>query len=349
MKTILITGGTGFVGSHTSLLLLEKGYKIIILDSNVNSSPRPIKAIKQISNKKNNNYEENMTFIKGDLRDISLLDNIFKKAKKNNASIDSVFHFAGFKSLEESINSPLKYWDNNVCGTICLLQIMQKYSCFNLIFSSSATIFDKSDNKKISEEFSLKPINPYGNTKAVIETLLNDIFLAYPDLFRIANLRYFNPIGAHPSGLLGEDPIGKLSNIFPLILNVASKELNEIKIFGNDWNTYDGTAVRDYIHVMDVAEGHILALNYLLKNEPKIININLGTGKGYSVLELIRTFEKVNNIKIPYRFCKRRKGEQSFVVADNSQLKRLFNWTPRRDLRSMCRDGWEWKLNNLKI
>ena len=298
MKTVLITGGTGYVGSHTSLLLLDKGYKIIILDSNINSSLRPIKAIKEILKKSNKYYQEKLTFIKGDVRDKSLLEEIFKNANYHNSPIETVFHFAGFKSLEESIYNPLKYWDNNVCGTISLLQIMHKYSCFNFIFSSSATIFDKSE-KKISEEFNLKPINPYGNTKAVIETFLNDIFMAYPDLFRIANLRYFNPIGAHPSGLMGEDPIGQSSNIFPLILNVASKELKEIKIFGNDWNTRDGTGVRDYIHVMDVAEGHILALNYLLKNDPKIININIGTGKGYSVLELIRTFEKVNKIKIP--------------------------------------------------
>ncbi len=348
MKTILITGGTGYVGSHTSLLLLERGYKIIILDSNLNSSLKPINSIKKILKNSSNYYEEKLNFINGDVRDISLLNNIFKRAKDNNEEITSVFHFAGLKCIEESIKSPLKYWDNNVCGTISLLKVMEKYSCFNLIFSSSATIFDKSGNKKINEGFKLNPINPYGNTKSVTETLLHDIFLSCPNSFRISNLRYFNPIGAHPSGLMGEEPVQESHNIFPLILKVASKELKEIKIFGNDWDTHDGTAVRDYIHVMDVAEGHILALDYLEKNDPKIININLGTGKGYSVLELIKTFEEVNNVKIPYRFSKRRLGDQRFVVADNSLLNKLFNWTPSRDLKSMCKDGWKWKLNNLK-
>lgn len=347
MKSILITGGAGYVGSHTSLRLLEKGYKIIILDSYVNSSNKSIKAIKKILIQSNNYFENKLTFIEGDVKDLDLLDNIFKRARDNNEEINSVIHFAGLKSVEESINSPLKYWETNVCGTISLLKIMEKYSCFNIIFSSSATIYDKSHNSKIKEEYKIKPINPYGNTKAVIENLLNDIFNSSAEFFRIANLRYFNPIGAHCSGLMGEDPIGTPSNIFPLILNVASRELKELKIFGNDWDTHDGTGVRDYIHVMDVAEGHILALNYLIKNKPKIINLNLGTGKGYSVLELIKTFEKINNVKIPYQFCPRRLGDQSYVVADNSLIKKILNWTPNMDLSSMCRDGWAWKLNNL--
>ena len=222
---------------------------------------------------------------------------------------------------------------------------MKKYGCYNLVFSSSATIYSKSDGKKINESYPINPINPYGRTKATVESLLFDVFLSSENKFRIANLRYFNPIGAHVSGLIGENPVGEAQNIFPLILNAGCGKLKNISIFGSDWDTKDGTGVRDYIHVMDVAEGHFYTLNYLLENKPNILNLNLGTGRGCSVLELIHIFEEVTKVKIPYTFEDRRLGDQGYVVADNSLLIKTLKWSPKRDLVDMCKDGWRWKVN----
>ena len=346
MQSILITGGTGYVGSHTSLELLKKGYRILILDSNINSSVRCLNAIKKVLSNNNISLQNNLKFIRGDIRDQSLLNKIFMEEKNINNVIMAVMHFAGLKSVTQSLIDPIEYWDVNVNGTINLLKIMKKFSCFNLVFSSSATIYSQSSDKFINEYHHIGPINPYGNTKATVEKLLNDTYNSDPRRFKIANLRYFNPIGAHSSGLLGEDPISTPTNIFPLILSVAAKEKDEIFIFGNDWNTPDGTGVRDYIHVMDVAEGHLRTLNFLLNNNPKIINLNLGTGCGYSVLQLIKTFEKINKVEIPYSFKKRRFGDQAIVVADNSLAKNVLNWIPKRNLDEMCKDGWNWKKKN---
>ena len=341
MKNILITGGTGFIGSHTCLVLIEKGYNLVIIDSLVNSSEDVIRKLECFNIKKNKN--SNIDFIKGDLRDEDFLINLFKKYK----NIAAVIHFAGLKAVGESTRDPLKYWDHNLKGTINLLKAMDKNYCYKLIFSSSATIYaTKNDKNLIKEDDDIKPINPYGNTKATIEKILDDLSKYSRSDWSIISLRYFNPIGAHPSGLIGENPLDKPNNIFPIINNVASGLDKELKIFGNDWDTKDGTGVRDYIHVMDLAEGHYQALKYVLKYESKFLKLNLGTGIGTSVLELIRIFQDVNNVKIPYKFISRRDGDVAFTIADNSLAKSVLNWSPKRDLKTMCIDSWRWFNNS---
>lgn len=342
MGRILITGGAGFIGSHTSLLLLNRDKKIIILDSLVNSN---FEAIKRISNLSEKN-SINMDFIKGDILDEKLLNDIFQTYKSKGESIDSVIHFAALKSVEDSIKSPLKYWSINLQGTLNLLKIMDKFECRTIVFSSSATIYGNSHKRFKDEDHSIKPINPYGNTKATIEIILQDLFNSAPSLWRVANLRYFNPIGAHESGLIGEDPIGIPSNIFPLLCNIAKKGKGKFTVYGKDWDTPDGTCIRDYIHVMDLADGHVLMLENLLNKKPEIINLNLGTGRGTSVLELLSIFEKENNVIIPFIFAPRRKGDVEICVADNSFMKSVLNWTPKRTLQDMCRDGYLWSTKN---
>ena len=345
MKTILATGGTGYIGSHTCLELLKKGYKVIILDSLVNSSEKVICKINFLLNDKNIN--NNLTFIKGDINDEKLLDHIFNLAKEKYEPISCIMHFAGLKSVSESFSNPLQYWHNNVGGSIILFKLMEKYECRTVIFSSSATIYQINEDKLLNESSPTNPINPYGQTKFAIERLLKDLFDKGDD-WRVANLRYFNPIGAHQSGLIGENPKGIKNNIFPILNGVATGEIEKLKIFGNNWPTYDGTGIRDFIHVMDLAEGHIKALEYLENNEPQILNLNIGTGKGTSVLGLIRIFENVNKVKINYEFTNRRKGDYGIVIADNSLAKSLLKWTPKRSLEDMCQDGWNWKKNNLQ-
>ena len=345
MKTILATGGTGYIGSHTCLELLKKGYKVIILDSLVNSSEKVISEINFLLNDKNIN--NNLTFIKGDINDEKLLDHIFKLAKEKCEPISCIMHFAGLKSVAESLSNPLQYWHNNVGGSIVLFKLMEKYECRTIVFSSSATIYQISGDKLINESSPINPINPYGQTKLAIERLLKDLY-DKGNNWRIANLRYFNPIGAHQSGLIGENPKGIKNNIFPILNGVAIGEIEKLKIYGNDWPTYDGTGIRDFIHVMDLAEGHIKALEYLENNKPQILNLNIGTGKGTSVLGLIRIFENVNKVKINYEFTNRRKGDYGIVIADNSLAKSLLKWTPKRTLEDMCQDGWNWKKNNLQ-
>ena len=345
MKTILATGGTGYIGSHTCLELLKKGYKVIILDSLVNSSEKVISKINFLLNDKNLN--NNLTFIKGDISDEKLLDHIFKLAKEKYEPISCVMHFAGLKSVSESLTNPLQYWHNNVGGSIILFKLMEKYECRTVIFSSSATIYQINEDKLLNESSPTNPINPYGQTKFAIERLLKDLFDKGDD-WRVANLRYFNPIGAHQSGLIGENPKGMKNNIFPILNGVATGEIEKLKIYGNNWPTYDGTGVRDFIHVMDLAEGHIKSLEYLENNEPQFLNLNLGTGKGTSVLGLIKIFENVNKVKINYEFTKRRKGDYGIVIADNSLAKSLLKWTPKRSLEDMCVDGWKWQNENLK-
>ena len=257
-----------------------------------------------------------------------------------------MIHFAGLKSVNESINNPIEYWDNNVLGSLNLFRVMDKYNCKTIVFSSSANIYAKSnDNRKLKENSEIKPNNPYGETKAAIEKILFNLSQSSNSQWRIANLRYFNPIGAHFSGLIGENPNGIPSNIFPFITQVAAKRIEFLNIFGNDWSTHDGTGVRDYIHIMDLAEGHVSALEYLFK-EKKVVNLNLGTGKGTSVLDLINTFKKVNKIDLPYKIKGRRDGDLGYVVANNSLAQSLLNWKPSRSLDEMCKDGWNWQLKN---
>ena len=348
MKNILVTGGCGYIGSHTVLSLLEKGYFVYVLDSNINSSKAVIERLIEIISQKDKSKMNNLKFYKGDIRCIENLEEVFSNAIKENHKINEVIHFAGLKSIEESIKFPYLYWENNVVGTINLINVMDKYDCKTIIFSSSATIYENSSKDKISEDALINPINPYGRNKSTIELFLNDIYESDPKNWKIINLRYFNPIGAHISGKLGENPIGLVNNIFPLILKVASKNMKEFKIFGNDWDTRDGTCIRDYIHVMDLVNGHIEALNYLQNNHPQILNLNIGTGLGSSVLELIKTFEMVNNVKIPYSFTSRRKGDIRYVVADNSKILKTLSWKPKRSLEDMCKDGWNWHLINPK-
>ena len=348
MKSILVTGGSGFIGSHTCLLLLEKGFEIFVIDSFVNSSPKSIEKVCLILKQKEILCQEKIHLFKGDIKNKSDIESVFQISNKLDKRIDAVIHFAGLKSVSDSILDPISYWENNVIGTINLLKIMEQYNCRNIVFSSSATVYKSNSDKLLNENDICKPVNPYGQTKLTIEGILRDLYESDPSQWKIACLRYFNPVGAHESGLIGEDPSSKPNNIYPQITKVAIGEIDEIKIFGSDWPTNDGTGVRDYIHVMDLAEGHCTALNFLFKENPQILTINLGTGKGTSVLELIKIFETINNVKIPYSFVQRRAGDNAFVVADNSLAKSILNWKPTRNIEEICINGWNWQQKNPK-
>ncbi len=346
MQSILVTGGAGFIGSHTCLILLEKGYEIFVIDSFVNSSAKSIEKVLLILKGKAIDSADRIHLIKGDIKNLDDIEKIFQISQKLNKKIEAVIHFAGLKSVSESIYAPFSYWENNVIGTINLLKIMQKFNCRNIVFSSSATVYKAKSESLINENDICDPINPYGYTKLTIERILRDLYNSESSQWRIACLRYFNPVGAHESGIIGEDPLDNPNNLYPQITKVAIGKLNEIKIFGSDWLTKDGTGVRDYIHVMDLAEGHLLALNYLLKEKPQNLIINLGTGKGTSVLELIKVFQKVNKVKIPYSFTNRRPGDKAFVVANNSLASSILNFKPTRNIEDICRDGWNWQVQN---
>ena len=346
MKFVLVTGGSGFIGSHTSLVLLEKNYNLVIIDSFVNSSSESIKRIAKITKLSELEAANRIILFKGDLRDYNFIHEIFRDFSKNGKIIESVIHFSGLKSVSESVKDPLNYWDNNVVSTINLLRVMKEFECKTIVFSSSATIYGNNRKDLINEKSEVKPINPYGVTKATIEKLLKDVYESDPNSWKIACLRYFNPVGAHESGLIGEDPLDNPNNIFPILNRVASGKISKLSIYGNDWPTKDGTGVRDYIHVMDLSEGHVLTLKYLSNYESKFITLNLGTGNGDSVFELVKTFEKVNNIKIPYSIEERREGDVAKVVADSNLAKELLRWIPKRELSDMCRDGWRWQNAN---
>ena len=346
MSKILVTGGAGYIGSHTSLLLLEMGYEVLIIDSLENSSSKVIERIKRILSFKKGNFGAKIDFIEADLTNYKLLKNIFLEKKELGQPIKGVIHFAGLKAINESVNNPLKYWDINLSSTINLLKVMQSNNCNNIVFSSSAAVYGLNKNKFIIEDSDLMPINPYGKTKLTIENILKDLFASSSNEWKIAKLRYFNPIGSHPSGLIGENPLRKPNNIFPLIMQVAAGDIDKLKIYGSDWPTKDGTGVRDYIHVMDVAESHIKVLEFLMANKPVCFSLNIGTGIGTSVLDLVKTFEKVNDVKVPYVFEKRRSGDVPYVVADNSLLISKMNIIPKRNIQDMCKDGWQWKKLN---
>ena len=344
MKTILVTGGCGYIGSHTIYHLLKLGYKVVVIDSCINSNPESLSYVLKLLKNHNPTISKNLLFLKGDLRNNKFMKKAFEIICKNRV-IDGVIHFAGLKSVRESFINPLLYWDVNINSTINLLNFMQEFSCRTLIFSSSASIYGNTDSKLIKEASLINPTNPYGTTKAYIEKLLSEIHASSKG-WKIANLRYFNPIGAHRSGEIGEDPLGKPNNIFPIINQVALGERPKLEIYGKDWNTSDGTCVRDYIHVMDVAEGHVLMLEYLFKNDLSFLNLNLGTGKGTSVLELLRIYEEVNSLKLNFEFSDRRVGDVDCLVADNSLAKKILNWQPKLNIEEMCRDGWNWQLKN---
>ena len=346
MRKILVTGGLGYIGSHTCIELIKNNYKVTILDSLINSKFETFQKIKQVISKENKNTLDNLDFTKGDIRDYQFLEKLFYDQISKDSNFDAVIHLCGLKSVEESVKKPISYWDVNVLGTINLLKVMQKFECYNLLFSSSATVYGNVLDKPIREDFAVIPINTYGETKATVEKILFELQKDSNYKFKIGVLRFFNPVGAHGSGLIGELPLGKPNNIFPLILDTAYGIKDKINIFGDDWPTDDGTAIRDYIHVMDLAESFIGILNYLISNKPVYFNLNIGTGKGTSVLKLLKTFEKVNKVKVPYSFCERRKGDVPFLVAENSLLRSRFNIFPKRNIEIMCKDAWRWKLLN---
>lgn len=330
--SILVTGGAGYIGSHTAVELLDAGENIIILDNFSNSSPEVLDKIKQITKK-------DFKFYKIDLLDENALNKVFEE---NN--IDEVIHFAGLKAVGESVEKPIEYYNNNITGTLNLLKVMKKYNCKKIVFSSSATVYGNPKTLPIKEDFPLSTTNPYGATKLMIEQILQDVNVADKD-FRVAILRYFNPIGAHKSGLIGEVPNGIPNNIMPYIVRVAVGKYNELTVFGKDYDTEDGTGVRDYIHVVDLAKGHLSALKKIRENSGVQI-YNLGTGRGYSVLELVKTFEKVNNVKVNYKIGDRRPGDIASCFADVNKAKKEMNWVATKGLEEMCKDSWNFILKN---
>ncbi len=338
METILVTGGCGYIGSHTCVSLLENNYNVLIIDSLVNSSKNTLDKIKKTASLKGIKIKNNIQFIKGDLRDKLWLDNIFGKYLNSDKPIKSVIHFAGFKSICESIKSPIEYWDTNVSSTIALILIMKKYKCFSIIFSSSASVYASNGMQLLKEIDMVKPTTPYGKTKLCIEEILKDLYLT-DKKWKIVSLRYFNPIGSHNMGLLSEDSKGKSANLFPAILKTIIGQQQKLLIFGKDWPTDDGTCIRDFIHVMDLAEAHVAALSFLRVNRPQYKVINIGTGKGTSVLRIIKTFQEINGITFPYAFVKRRMGDQPFLVADNKLALKLLDWKPKRNIVDMCTDS----------
>ena len=348
MNSILITGGAGYIGTHLVLELLENNFRVIIADSFANSSEKAIQRILKLVSNKKYYFGQNIKFHKGDIRDIKFLISIFEEAIRSGQHINAVIHLAGLKSVHESIKNPSLYWDVNFNGTIKLLNIMRDFHCWNFVFSSSATVYSPELQSPLFEDMRLDPIDPYGKTKLAVENSLRDLSKNLNEPWNIISLRYFNPIGAHPSGEIGESPLNIPSNLFPYICEVAISKREFLNIYGNDWPTKDGTCIRDFIHIMDLSEGHLAALNYLLKENSKksFLVVNLGTGKGYSVLELVTTFEKVNNLEINYKFSERRKGDKAIVYSNCDLAKKLFNWEAKRNISEMCIDGWHWKIKN---
>ena len=330
--SVLVTGGAGYIGSHTCISMLEAGYDVVVIDNLENSSEESLKRVEKITEKKVKFYCE-------DVRDKSALRKIFTENK-----IEAVIHFAGLKAVGESAKIPVEYYDNNLISTLCLLEVMQEFNVKKIVFSSSATVYGVSEQMPLKEGMPLGAINPYGRTKYFIEEMLRDLYAA-DNSWCIALLRYFNPIGAHISGLIGEDPRGIPNNLMPYISQVAVGRLEKLSVFGNDYNTQDGTGVRDYIHVVDLAEGHVKAVDWALKNvgcEP----FNLGTGTGTSVLQLRAAFEKASGVTIPFVIAPRRPGDPDEVYADASKAKTVLGWQAKKNIDQMCEDTWRWQKNN---
>lgn len=329
---ILITGGAGYIGSHACVELLEAGYEIVVVDNFINSKPAVLKRIEEITGRR-------FRFYKVDIRDREGLRKVFDENE-----IGAVVHFAGLKAVGESVAYPLAYYHNNVAGTIVLCQVMQEYGVKKMVFSSSATVYGHPDKVPIKEDFPLKPVNPYGRTKFMIEEILKDVYEA-DNTWGISLLRYFNPVGAHSSGRIGEDPNGIPNNLMPYITQVAVGKREKLNVFGGDYPTPDGTGVRDYIHVVDLAKGHLLALEKVIR-ERGVSVYNLGTGRGYSVLEVVKAFAKVNGIKIPYVITERRPGDIAVCYADTEKAYRELGFKAERNLEDMCRDAWNWQKRN---
>lgn len=334
---ILVTGGLGFIGSHTVVELLENDYEVVIVDNLFNSKPEVLDKIKQITGKEAKFYEE-------DVCDKEALERIFTENE-----IDGVIHFAGYKAVGESCQKPLMYYRNNLMSTITLLEVMKAHNVKRFIFSSSATIYGDPGTPKYVEELGRgKTTNPYGTTKAMIEQILEDLYTS-DKTWTISILRYFNPIGAHKSGLIGENPNGIPNNLMPYIMKVAAGELEVLNVFGNDYPTPDGTGIRDYLHVVDLAKGHVAALKKVLQLENGVFVYNLGSGKGISVLELVNTFEKVNGIKVNYRIADRRPGDLAEMFADPSKAYRELGWKTEKTVEDMCRDSWNFMKNQKNL
>jgi UDP-glucose 4-epimerase len=333
----LVTGGLGYIGSHTCVALAEAGHRLVIVDNLSNSKPAVLERIRELA------PGAAIAFHRADLRDRDALEAVFAAQ-----AIGAVIHFAGLKAVGESVEQPLLYYDNNVGGTIALLEAMARHGVAKLVFSSSATVYGEPERLPLTEDHPLRPASPYGKNKLVIEHILADVAAAEPK-FAYAALRYFNPIGAHPSGRIGEDPRGTPNNLFPYLTQVAAGRLPALRIFGNDYPTPDGTGVRDYLHVLDLAAGHLAALAYLekaLDKKKKSITVNLGTGRGYSVLETLRAFEQTTGIKVPYEIAARRPGDTASCYADASLAARALGWRAKLGLEAMCRDAWRWQSTN---
>ncbi len=336
--SVLVTGGCGFIGSHTTLLLLEAGHDVVVVDNLDNSHKISLERVEQITGKK-------PQFYLADVCDSAALERIFETEQDKGRAIDMAIHFAGLKAVGESTQQPLRYYSNNLTSTFSLLRVMERFNCKKFVFSSSATVYGNPDRVPITEDFPVGGVtNPYGRTKLMIEEILRDIHAA-DSSWDIALLRYFNPVGAHPSGLIGEDPQGIPNNLVPYISQVASGKLKQLSVFGNDYPTPDGTGVRDYIHVMDLARGHLAALEKL-QQHPGLCIYNLGTGHGYSVLEMVRAFEKACGQAIPYVIAPRRPGDIAACWADTTRARKELGWEATLGLEAMMRDAWNWQRMN---
>ena len=344
-QQLLITGGAGYIGTHTLVELGKTGYEFIVYDNFSNSSLEAIKRVEKIINRP-------VEFIEGDIRDEKKLDEVFK-----SRNIDLVLHLAGLKAVGESVEKPLEYYDNNVVGTIRLLEAMKKCGCKKMVFSSSATVYGNPKSNPIDESYPTgNTTNPYGTSKYMIERILEDLCISDNE-FKVVILRYFNPVGAHESGEIGEDPSGIPNNLMPYISQVAVGKREYLNVFGNDYDTHDGTGVRDYIHVVDFAKAHVKAVDYLINHPPSTIHhkpfttnypaiFNLGTGEGYSVLDMVRTYENTSGKKIPYKITKRRAGDISTCYANPQKAKEILGWEAKRDLRQMCKTSFKWQRKN---
>jgi len=332
MKKILVTGGAGYIGSHTCVELIEAGYEPVVFDNLQNSNPVSLDRVYQITGVR-------IPLIVGDIRSKEQLRAVFTEY-----DIDAIIHFAGLKAVGESVDNPLKYYDNNVTGTVVLCEVMAEFDCKTLVFSSSATVYGDPHKTPIKEDFPLSATNPYGRSKLMIEDMLRDIFVS-DNSWSIALLRYFNPVGAHASGLMGEDPNGIPNNLMPFISQVAVGKRDKLNVFGNDYDTHDGTGVRDYIHVVDLAKGHVKALQ-ALENVTEVLTVNLGTGNGYSVLDMVQSFEKAANKTIAYEIVPRRPGDVAKCFADPSLAAQKLGWKAELAVDEMCQDTWRWQSEN---
>ncbi len=332
--SILVTGGAGFIGSHTCVELLNAGYDVVVVDNLYNASKKALDRVEQITGKK-------VTFYEADILDREALNAIFDKEQ-----IDSVIHFAGYKAVGESVRKPIEYYYNNITGTLILCDVMRNHGVKNIVFSSSATVYGDPAFIPITEECPKGKItNPYGQTKGMLEQVLTDIYVSDPE-WKVVLLRYFNPIGAHKSGLIGEDPKGIPNNLVPYVAQVAIGKLKCLGVFGNDYDTPDGTGVRDYIHVVDLAKGHVAAIKKVEETEPGVLIYNLGTGKGYSVLDVVHAFEKACGKEIPYEIKPRRAGDIATCYADPTKAKNELGWVAQYGIEEMCEDSWRWQTMN---